>query len=41
MYEVIENGTGKLSLADNAAIVEYLQSLPPIANSEAPAAQGF
>jgi len=41
MYEVIENGTTKLKDADIKAIVEYLRSLEPISNPEAPASQGF
>lgn len=41
MYEVIENGTGKLGDDDIDAIVEYLQSLEPISNPEAAATQGF
>ncbi len=41
MYEVVENGTSKLRDADAAAIVEYLKSLPPVANTSAPASQGF
>jgi hypothetical protein len=39
MYEVVENGTGKLQAADVAAIVEYLKSLPATENAEAAAAQ--
>lgn len=41
MYEVVENGTGKLGDDDIAAIVEYLQSLEAIPNPEAPSTQGF
>lgn len=41
MYEVIENGAGKLSDEDIAAIVEYLKSVPPIDNPDAPSAQPF
>jgi hypothetical protein len=41
MYEVVEHGTSKLPKDDVAAIVEYLKSLPPVANPDAPAAQGF
>ncbi len=42
MYEVVEKGTGKLSDADRAAIVEYLRGLKPIANAAAPASEaGF
>lgn len=41
MYEVVEKGTGKLSDEDIAAIVEYLKSVPPIDNPDAPAAQPF
>jgi mono/diheme cytochrome c family protein len=39
MGEVVENSTGEMSNEDRAAIVEYLQSLPPIANAEARATQ--
>lgn len=39
MGEVVENSTGKMSNEDRAAIVEYLQALPPIANPEARATQ--
>jgi hypothetical protein len=41
MYEVIEHGTSKLDNEDVAAVVEYLKSLVPIQNPDAPAAQGF
>jgi len=41
MYEVVEHGTSKLPEDDIAAIVEYLKSLPPVANLDAPSAQGF
>jgi len=41
MYEVVENGTANLKEADIAAIVEYLQSLPPVSNPDAPAAETF
>jgi mono/diheme cytochrome c family protein len=41
MYEVIEHGTSKLDHEDVAAVVEYLKSLAPIHNPDAPAAQGF
>jgi mono/diheme cytochrome c family protein len=39
MGEVVNNGTSRLTDADRAAIAEYLQSLPAIANSEARATQ--
>lgn len=41
MYEVVENGTGKLDDDDLAAIVEYLRSLPALPNPDAPSTQGF
>ena len=41
MYAVVEHGTGKLPEDDIAAIVEYLKTLGPVSNPDAPAAQGF
>ncbi|MFN4087500.1 MAG: c-type cytochrome [Alphaproteobacteria bacterium] len=37
MYPVVDDGTAALSAEDRAAIAEYLLSLPPIANPDAPA----
>ncbi len=39
MGEVVENSTSRMTPEDRAAIAEYLQTLPPIANSAAPATQ--
>lgn len=39
MGEVVENSTSRMTPEDRAAIAEYLQTLPPIANSAASATQ--
>jgi len=39
MGEVVQNSTSRLTGDDRAAIAEYLQALPPIANPEAKATQ--